>query len=120
MFQITPNLTYDVSDQYGDGFGERTFGVSGGSGGNTGDAAAGVPRNTLSVSLDYLDTQVASDGTPAGTFGDQASLLVNRLRTIGVRFTVSTSGDLTWLLNFPAPPPRFRSADMLPPTSRDA
>lgn len=153
--RITPNLSYDVGYGYTDAFVARTFGVSGGTGGNAGDSMPGVPRNTLSTSLDYLqhlqnaytldyhingsykgatqsifnseetgyfqmssfwiwdgaltlahknwsvalygqnlfDARAVFGGTPASTFGDQAFFLVNRPRTIGIRFTVSTPSD---------------------------
>jgi iron complex outermembrane recepter protein len=153
--RIGPNLRYDLGYGYTDSAVSRSFGISGGTGGIEGNPMPGVPRNTLSASMDYLqrlegnytldyhvngsyksstvsifnpqdtayfrmsafhiwdaaltlarkkwsvslygqnllDARAVFGGTPASTFGDQAFFLVNRPRTIGLRFNVSTSGE---------------------------
>jgi iron complex outermembrane receptor protein len=147
------HLRYNFGYAYTDATVQQSFGLSGTSGANAGDPMPGVPRNTVSASVDYLqrlqdnytldyhingsyksstvslfnaqdlgflrmssftiwdaaltlgqkkwsvslygqnllDARAVFGGAPASTQGSSAFFLVNRPRTIGLRFTISTS-----------------------------
>jgi outer membrane receptor protein involved in Fe transport len=151
--RIGANLRYDLGYGYTDATVQRSFGLAGTSGGNSGDPMPGVPRSTVNASLDYLqklqanytldyhidgsykgstvslfnsqdtaffrmssftiwdaaltlahkqwavslygqnllDARGVLGGTPASINGPSAFFLVNRPRTIGLRFTMSTA-----------------------------
>jgi len=150
--RIGSRVKYALGYGYTDSAVQRSFGIPGGTSANAGDPMPGVPRNTVSASVDYLqpldtnytldyhingsykastvsifnpqdagyfrmssfsiwdaaltltqktwsisaygqnilDARAVFGGSPASTFGNSAFFLVNRPRTIGLRFTVSS------------------------------